>query len=364
MLMGIVLPGLWGLLFAGKLTMPGTIVLMQWHAHEMLFGFGGAVLFGFLLTASKNWVNVRGIHGTGLMIFVGIWIFERFFFYWSSGVEPVFRHIGFSLFVAACGSYIAWTLIKFRKSDSFKDNYFFLLLLALIVLAKNLLVSDLYYQHGIAMTIGLFRLAFAVMFERTMTQFVKSTEGVTLYRNFLLDLSIKVMVALSVFQSFLPNAVSVVLLFGAAGGLLIRWLIWRPDIGFRKFGNATMYMGYFALILHFIFEALKISGVWSHGTFSTHVFTFLCMGIVIPSMLVRISKGHTGRKPEFQTAERSVIFLIFISAIFRLVFPLIFPNNYSNWIMVAGLLWSVAFLILAARLGPLLLRARVDGKIH
>jgi uncharacterized protein involved in response to NO len=29
----------------------------------MFFGFGWAVLGGFLLTASKNWVKIRGYHG-------------------------------------------------------------------------------------------------------------------------------------------------------------------------------------------------------------------------------------------------------------------------------------------------------------
>jgi uncharacterized protein involved in response to NO len=36
---------------------------IQWHAHEMFFGFGWAMLGGFLLTATKNWVKIRGYHG-------------------------------------------------------------------------------------------------------------------------------------------------------------------------------------------------------------------------------------------------------------------------------------------------------------
>jgi hypothetical protein len=33
----------------------------------MFFGFGWAVLGGFLLTSTKNWVGVRGYHGTPLI---------------------------------------------------------------------------------------------------------------------------------------------------------------------------------------------------------------------------------------------------------------------------------------------------------
>jgi uncharacterized protein involved in response to NO len=233
-----------------------------------------------------------------------------------------------------------------------------------LVLAKNLLISDLYYQHGIAMTLGLFRLAFTVMFERTLPPFMKNTEGVVLRRNFYLDLSIKVLVAMSVFQSFFPKPMSIGILSGAALLLFVRWLIWRPDLGLKKFGNATMYIGYLALCTHLVFEILKIAGEWSLGAFSIHIFTFLCMGIVISSMLVRISKGHTGRKPDFPSPEKYAIILILVSAVFRLFLTLLFPAYYINWILIAAVFWTLAFLILGIRLIPFLLQARIDGKTH
>jgi uncharacterized protein involved in response to NO len=337
-IMGVLLPGLWGFVFSGSMTLSVGVSPLQWHAHEMLYGFGGAVLFGFLLTASKNWVNVRGIHGLGLMLLTGLWIFERIFFYFAFALHPVIKHVSLSLFILFSGFYIATTLIKYRKNDSSKDNFFFIILLGLIILAKNFLISESYYQHGAALTLGLFRLAFALMFERTMTQFMKVTEGLNLYRNSLLDYSIKFLVLLSVFQSFLPHWLTLITLVSAASLLLLRWLIWRPDIGLQKFGNATMYLGYLGLVLHLFFEAMKAGEIWSEGTISTHLFTFLCMGLVIPCMFVRIAQGHTGRKPEFFTSDKIAISLIILASIFRLLLTVIVPGFYSNWIMWAGLL--------------------------
>ncbi|MCB1892227.1 MAG: NnrS family protein, partial [Rhodocyclaceae bacterium] len=64
-LSGLSLPVLWTLMFAGWIEAPATAFTgFQWHAHEMFFGFGWAMLGGFLLTASKNWVKIRGYHGT------------------------------------------------------------------------------------------------------------------------------------------------------------------------------------------------------------------------------------------------------------------------------------------------------------
>ncbi len=81
-------------------------------------------------------------------------------------------------------------------------------------------------------------------------------------------------------------------------------------------------------------------------------------------MLIRISQGHTGRKPLFFTSDKIAVFLIIFSGLVRLLFPLVFPAQYSFWIMMAGLLWSVAYLILGIRLLPFLFQTRIDGKEH
>ncbi|HEY9239732.1 MAG TPA: NnrS family protein, partial [Burkholderiaceae bacterium] len=33
---------------------------LGWHRHEMLFGFGAAIIAGFLLTAVQNWTGQPG----------------------------------------------------------------------------------------------------------------------------------------------------------------------------------------------------------------------------------------------------------------------------------------------------------------
>ena len=52
-LAGLSLPILWALVFGGQLPAPATpLNSIQWHAHEMFFGFGWAVLGGFLRTST------------------------------------------------------------------------------------------------------------------------------------------------------------------------------------------------------------------------------------------------------------------------------------------------------------------------
>lgn len=364
LLFGALIPLLWVAVYSGLVALPPGINPLQWHAHEMLYGFGWAVLGGFLLTASKNWVNIRGIHGWPLIILATLWIIERVVIYIPLFNQSIFYWVVMNGFIVSTASYLLWSLIVHRKKDSFKDNFFFHILLVLFIIAKNLTLSENYFGHGVVMSIGLFRLAFAVMFERTMTQFMKTTEGVQLFRNPILDYGVKGFVLLSVFQSFFPSTVASLILGSASVLLLVRWLLWQPHRGFQKFGNGIMYLGSLGLILHFIAETGR-SLNWNIGiSFSLHIFTFLCMGTVISGMIVRISQGHTGRKPEFLGSDKLAISLIMVAAVFRLVLTSISPEKSILWISIAGVLWSLCFALLAIRLIPFLFQPRVDGKSY
>ncbi len=362
---GAFMPFLWWAVFSGKISLAGNLNPLQWHAHEMLFGFGGAILIGFLLTASKNWVGIRGIFGLPLFVLATLWAFERIIIYFLPNPSSIIGHVIFSLFFFASTTYLIWTLYIYRKKDSFIDNFYFYLLLLSALVAKNLLISKEHYALGVTMSVGVFRLAFAVMFERTITQFMKSTEGLQLYRNALLDYSIKSLIALSILQELFPKVLSVLILTFAGILLLIRWCLWHPNRGLLKFGNATMYIGYLGLIVHFFLEALRLSDIAiGVGTISLHTFTFLTMGIVIPSMIVRISQGHTGRKPEFHLLDQVAICCIFVAAIFRLVLISIFPVHFNLWLLLASLSWLCSFILLGYRFIPMLIRPRIDGREH
>src|SRR5690606_11535702 len=100
------------------------------------------------------------------------------------------------------------------------------------------------------------------------------------------------------------------------------------------------------------------------GTLSTHLFTFLCMGVVIPGMLIRISQGHTGRPIVFSVTDRVAISLMIIGAFSRLVLTQVYPEQYVLWIMIAGIGWASCFALIGIRLTPFLFQARIDGKTH
>ena len=69
---------IWGGFYAGHITPPLFMIdPVSWHAHEMIFGYLGAVLTGFLLTAVPNWTGRLPINGLGLFGLVFIWLAGR-----------------------------------------------------------------------------------------------------------------------------------------------------------------------------------------------------------------------------------------------------------------------------------------------
>lgn len=365
-LAGLALPALWVSIHFGLLPAPAApVATLQWHAHEMFFGFGWAVLGGFLLTATKNWVQIRGFHGAALAFLVAAWIFERIGMAIGAGwPQPLFT-LSNTLFLASIVAMLLWTLLRHREQDSYRDNYFFLLILPAFLLAKHLMLSAEHFQAGVAMATGLFRVAFLVMLERTLTQFMKSIFQADILRHAMLDRAIKLLGLALVGAGFMPPALAAGLSLALALLLAGRLMFWKPQLALRRIDIGIMYLGYAGIVLQLLVEFLGVAAppAWV-GAFSMHVFGLGVMGLIIPAMLIRIAKGHTGRKVAFEPMDKAVLWIMIAAFLLRVVAPQLLPGHYALWLVLAAAGWLAGFGILAWRLTPLLLQPRVDGKEH
>ena len=363
---GLGLPLLWVLVYRGLLPAPtGSFAPVQWHAHEMFFGFGWAVLGGFLLTATKNWVQVRGYHGAALMYLVAAWLFERIGM-WSGGHWPAWLfELSNNLFLVSIMLMLAWTLVRHRQQDNYRDNWFFLLIFPIFLVAKHLLLSTGYFQAGIIMATGLFRVAFLVMLERTLTQFMKNVFQVAILRHEVLDKTIKLLALLLIGAGFMPAALAGWLSLLLALLLAARFMFWKPWLALRRLDIGIMYLGYIGIVLQLLLASPGAPGSphWV-GALPVHVFGLGGMGLIIPAMLIRIAKGHTGRKVAFDSLDKLVLWIMIAAMVLRVIAPQIDPAGYVRWIELAACGWAIGFAILAWRLIPFLLQPRVDGKEH
>lgn len=365
-LSGMLLPVAWAMMFTGLLPAPAaTFSPVQWHAHEMFFGFGWAVLGGFLLTSTKNWVNIRGYHGPALQLLAVAWLIERLgMAFGGNWPLPLFL-LSNHLFLGSIIAMLMWTLIRHRQQDSYRDNVFFLVLLPAFMVAKILMLAGEEFAAGYGMAIALFRLAFLVMLERTLTGFMKAAFQAQILRHPLLDMAIKLLGLLLVIGFALPGWLTAAVSLALAVLLAVRFFYWKPQLALTRIDIGIMYVGYLAIVGQLLIEALGqvVDFVWV-GSVSVHLFTFGAMGAVIPAMIIRISKGHTGRKVVFDGVDRAVLYIMLLALVVRVVLPQLAPAAYLGWIHLAATCWLLAFAILAWRVVPMLLRPRLDGREH
>jgi uncharacterized protein involved in response to NO len=68
---------LWLAGYMGAVALPTPLPASLWHGHEMLFGYGTAVLAGFLLTATPGWSGRPPVKGAALATLAVIWLAGR-----------------------------------------------------------------------------------------------------------------------------------------------------------------------------------------------------------------------------------------------------------------------------------------------
>jgi uncharacterized protein involved in response to NO len=366
-LAGAVFPLWWALVFTGAVP-PGptfTASPLQWHAHEMFYGYGWAALGGFLLTATKNWVGVRGWHGGALVFLFVAWLLDRLAMSVGAGWPPALFWPASLLFQAAVVAMLLHTLLQQNLRASGSDNYFFWIALPLFLPAKVLIVQGDFYVLGWSMSLALFRIAFLIMLERTQVQFMRHGFQVDILRDARLDLAIKWLAVVLVFAELLPAGLAAMLEFVLAALLLWRFAFWHPRKAFTRLDIGIMYLGYLMIVVQLI-----VSGIgrfaeppWV-GTVAVHLFTVGVMGLILPAMIVRISKGHTGRNVVFEPADKAVLWIMVAGLVVRVVAPQLYPAGYMMFLHLAATCWLLVFAILLWRFLPFLVVPRVDGREH
>ena len=94
---------LWLFDLAGWIALPTRFDPVAWHRHEMLFGFVGAAMSGFLLTAIPNWTGRLPIAGRPLLALFGLWAAARLAALFSSTWgfwPPALLDVGFFVTLA------------------------------------------------------------------------------------------------------------------------------------------------------------------------------------------------------------------------------------------------------------------------
>ena len=350
---------LWIGSLAGELTLPSAVDPLAWHRHEMLFGFVGAVIAGFLLTAIPNWTGRLPIAGWPLGGLFALWAAARLslLFSASSGLWlAAALDIGFFLLLALLAARevleannrnlpIVGMVLLFGTADALDYGSI-----------AGILPSDLGWQFATAIVV----LLISLIGGRIVPSFMRNwlaKRGVTARlptQPTRFDMMVIGATALALLAWITgPAGVPIgVLLIAAAVLQAVRLARWRGARTWRDPVVLILHIGYAWVPIGLALVGLYLIGAVPRSA-AIHALTAGAMATMILAVMTRASLGHTGRELKANAATVVVYALVTIGAVLRVVASLGFVD-YGLGIEIAGLAWGGALLLFLIAYAPVL----------
>lgn len=352
----------------GWFALPGISNPIWWHAHEMLFGFGAAIVAGFLLTAVQNWTAHPGVRGWPLALVVGLWAIPR-------GLLPWFGESNVTLMVMdlawlpLCTWFLARPIIVTRQ---WRNLFFVPLLLVLTLLNTACWRWHAEWQlveHILLATVLLFTTLIAVMGGRVIPFFTARATGTEkalplpwLERIALASLWLILLLWLVLPTQWVLGIQMFPLYIVAAGAHLYRQLRWRPGITVAQPLLWSLHLAYLFIPLGLTALAARTAGWPIALSLASHLFSAGSMGAMILGMIARVSLGHSGRALQIGRRITAAFALVILSALLRVLLPLFWPDlTLTGW-NLSGWSWVAAYGLFVWVYTPILTSPRADGR--
>lgn len=324
-----------------------------WHAHEMLFGFAGALIGGFLLTAVANWTGRTVIGSRELWALFVTWLGARGALAFGLPLWiPATLEIAYLLGLAGV---IARAILATRN----RRNYFVIVLIALYAA----LDAAFFYsaqndaalaQRALLLTVDWLTVLMLVIGGRVIPFFTaRRLPEIRVVNSQRLahavNLGAGAGFVLDLFAA--PAAWRTILWLALATATLARLWRWRPLATRREPMLWSLHLGYLWLAAGAALRSLSAGGwIALPETSALHAITVGALGTLSVAMMTRVAQGHSG----VPIAARRTLILAFLlpsgGALLRLI------GGPGAW-PAAAVLFAASYLIYLLAVGPLLVNA-------
>lgn len=337
-----------------------------WHAHEMLLGYSMAVVAGFLLTAVKNWTGFETVTYDKLAGLCLLWLYGRLApFYSDSFPESLIALLDFA-FLPLLAYYLSQPILQAGN-----PKHLIFIALLLIIASGNGLIHAQFLglavntaQTGFQLIIAAIIIMILVIAGRIFPFFTeRGLPGTFAIRSPQMDL-LAIASAIVVFILQLLGIFGVLLAIAAIVCAIVNtvrisgWYvhrIWYVPLLW------ILYLGYFWIILGFIFTGLACYSLVPNDL-AIHAFTLGGIGLLTLGMMAEgWPLGHTGRALKASNAIALAFGLINLCAFIRILLPIGMQNHFMILIYLATLAWLAAFALFMFVYFPILISPRVDG---
>jgi len=340
---------LWLAHLMGYYSLTGSgLTPLVWHTHEMLFGFAATVAVGFVLTAAQTWTGAASIRGKKVFYLVVLWCLVRVL---------LWRNSELTVQIAIYGQALWWFSIitvfgKLVVGNNNRRNYLFIpLLSAMAIINIIILVADLKGNSELSIHLAksvvlLFTVLMAIVGGRVIPFFtVNGAKTQAINNHALIELLLLPTAVISILVFILGHFIELpftpaILMMLVSGLHFIRLGRWRSINTLAVPLLWSLHLAYFFMALGLFLLGLSYFQLGLTFSSALHLITIGAIGLMILSMMSRVSLGHTGRLLQPSKSIRFAFGLMVFAAIVRALLPL-FNLPVLAW-QLSTLLWCFA----------------------
>lgn len=340
-----------------------TRVDLNWHMHEMVFGFAVAVIIGFLFTAGRNWTGLWTPRRGHLAALAGVWLAGRVAMLCAPPLIAAVVDLAFLPLAA-------YPIFRVLQRAGNKRNMFLVGLLSLLTLINLLFhasvnglvsISSITPIHAAILVVVMIE---SVIGGRVIPGFTANAlPGVKPVTNTKRDRISLVLTAMAaVAWITLPASPFVAsLALAAAVAQITRIAGWKPHVTLGTPLLWILHLSYTWIPVGFFLLSLAALKVLPASA-GFHVLTVGSMAGLIIGMITRTALGHTGRPLTAGRSELVMYLLIQAGVVARFIAAAGSPEMRSAMLMATAACWSAAFVLYVIVYAPYLMSARIDGR--
>jgi uncharacterized protein involved in response to NO len=351
----------------GDLALPTTLNPIDWHQHELLYGFLPAIVAGFLLTAVPNWTGRLPVAGASLAALFALWLIGRAAVATSALIGAGAAAFADVLFLVALGVIVGREIVAGGNRNNLK----------VLVLVSLLAIGNLVFHietatagtadYGKRIGVAAAVLLISLIGGRIVPSFTRNWLAKRGPKNlpapfgrFDAATIASSAIALAAWL-FAPASAVTGAACGVAGALhFIRLARWR---GYRTLAEpliTILHAGYLFVPLGFLLMALAIAfPAIVTPVAAVHAWTAGAIGVMTLAMMTRASLGHTGHELTASPTVLAIYIFAVIAALSRIAAAFGIEPQIMLHTAAAG--WILAFGGFAIVFGPLLVRPRSRG---
>lgn len=355
---------IWLPMLAGSLSLPTAFAPLEWHVHELLYGYVPAVVAGFLLTAVPNWTGRLPVTGGPLLVLFLIWLAGRLAVLCSLWIGPVIAAVVDLLFLAALGAVIAREIVAGKNTHNLK----ILIVVALLLAGNAAFHIEAQFGagvgHGTRIGIAATVLLIMLMGGRIIPSFtrnwlVKRGPGRLPAPFDRVDIAIMGVSAVALASWIMAPEHRATALLSVLAGLVngLRLARWAGERTTAEPLVLVLHVAYAFVPLGFFLLAL---GLWRPdilaATGALHAWAAGAIGLMTLAVMTRASLGHSGRP---LTATRPIQLLYvaaFVAACARIAAA--FDLQREPLLHLSATAWVLGFAGFVVVYGPMLTRSR------